>query len=304
MLVVFDARGRLGNRLQTASYALVFACERKISLVLYCLRGYEEFFSCVLDKGRQRNEDYNVVVPNSNWVKYKILDILYRIIELNQWCQNCVGIHVLRGTKERPLILTDENISSLCKRGKKVILRGYYIYADPNLLYKHKITVNQFFKPKDKEKSRSVERYVAAIKEKCDCLVGVHIRQGDYKGYAGGKHYFDCNQYAAFMKDLAQSVPGLRVSFIICSDEDVNEDSFDGLEWEHGPSDLFGDLYALSLCDYVLGPYSTFNRWSAYYGEVPRLEIKKNLARVDFGKFKLVENLSMPGLKDNIFAEY
>lgn len=29
------------------------------------------------------------------------------------------------------------------------------------------------------------------------------------------------------------------------------------------------DLYTLSLCDYIIGPFSTFFRWASFIGEKP-----------------------------------
>ena len=34
-------------------------------------------------------------------------------------------------------------------------------------------------------------------------------------------------------------------------------------------SDCMTDLYALSRCDYIIGPPSTFSQWASYYGHVP-----------------------------------
>ena len=33
-------------------------------------------------------------------------------------------------------------------------------------------------------------------------------------------------------------------------------------------------MHAMSLCDYILGPPSTFSGWASFMGRVPRLEIK------------------------------
>ena len=36
-----------------------------------------------------------------------------------------------------------------------------------------------------------------------------------------------------------------------------------------GPRTVIGDLIALSKCDLILGPPSTFSGWAAWYGKVP-----------------------------------
>ena len=65
---------------------------------------------------------------------------------------------------------------------------------------------------------------------------------------------------------------GMRVGFFISSNEDFSLDIFEGCScWRFGkePSGAVLDLYTLSLCDRIIGPFSSYSRWASFIGEVP-----------------------------------
>mgnify|MGYP007101998824 FL=1 len=63
-----------------------------------------------------------------------------------------------------------------------------------------------------------------------------------------------------------------RVSFFISSNEDFPMDLFEGCHcrrFDREPSGAILDLYTLSLCDRIIGPFSSYSRWASFIGEVP-----------------------------------
>ena len=63
-----------------------------------------------------------------------------------------------------------------------------------------------------------------------------------------------------------------RISFFISSNESFSLDIFEGcqcLRFEKEPSGDILDLYTLSLCDRIIGPFSSYSRWASFIGEVP-----------------------------------
>lgn len=63
-----------------------------------------------------------------------------------------------------------------------------------------------------------------------------------------------------------------RVAFFISSNETFDVNFFEGSQcYRFGkePSGDILDLYTLSLCDRILGPWSTYSRWASFIGEVP-----------------------------------
>jgi len=45
------------------------------------------------------------------------------------------------------------------------------------------------------------------------------------------------------------------------------------------------DLKTKLLCDYIMGPASTFSWWAAYYGDKPRLSLRSRDETVSLDKF-------------------
>jgi hypothetical protein len=63
-----------------------------------------------------------------------------------------------------------------------------------------------------------------------------------------------------------------KVAFFISSNEDFPLDIFSGCicqRFGKEPSGAILDLYTLSLCDRIIGPFSSYSRWASFIGEVP-----------------------------------
>ena len=63
-----------------------------------------------------------------------------------------------------------------------------------------------------------------------------------------------------------------RVSFFISSNEAFSLDIFedcDCMRFDKEPSGAILDLYTLSLCDRIIGPFSSYSRWASFIGEKP-----------------------------------
>lgn len=133
--------------------------------------------------------------------------------------------------------------------------------------------------------------------------VGVHIRRGDYKTFSDGKYFYDITYYYMLMDSLYRQLKTSdnNVQFVLCSNENFQTDdekllqgkSFTGkniVRMEKATAIM--DLYALSLCDYIIGPPSTFSQWASFYGGGRLLFIKeKALCEVSVKSFKPIKLL-------------
>ncbi len=105
--------------------------------------------------------------------------------------------------------------------------------------------------------------------------IGIHIRRGDYKTWRNGQFYFPVILYANIARELMKQFQTSNTVFYISSNENIDRNLFNGLKIinQHQQSSPFSDLYALSKCDYIFGPPSTFSQFASFYNDVPLLFI-------------------------------
>ena len=130
------------------------------------------------------------------------------------------------------------------------------------------------------EPLRKLYRPARAAVEKVEAflIVGVHLRRGDYKDFNGGAYFYPEEVYVSYLRQFVADprFRGKSVGFLLCSNEPVCLESYQGLRVFQLPGGRsIEDLYALSGCDYLIGPPSSFTMWASFYNQVP-LRILKN----------------------------
>jgi hypothetical protein len=113
---------------------------------------------------------------------------------------------------------------------------------------------------------------MAQLRSEVDMVVGVHIRQGDYATWNDGHFFYELEEYHQFMLRVQKLYEGKRVGFFISSNEDFSLDIFEGCNCRRfgkEPSGAILDLYTLSICDRIIGPFSSYSRWASFIGRVP-----------------------------------
>jgi hypothetical protein len=74
------------------------------------------------------------------------------------------------------------------------------------------------------------------------------------------------------MLRVQQCYSDRRVSFFISSNEEFDVAQFEGCRchrFGREPSGAILDLYTLSLCHRIMGPFSSYSRWASFIGAVP-----------------------------------
>lgn len=166
---------------------------------------------------------------------------------------------------------------------KKIYLQGW-LFRNPVGIEKYRKEIRGYFRPKDRI-ILPVEEFIAGLRKKYDTVVGVHIRQGDYKKeFYGGKLYFNeeevnniLNAYLEYFKKDKS-----KTCFIICSDGPVDDNRFKGLNVEKSAFGAVEDLYLLSMADLIIGSDSTFGVFAAYFGNIPFVVFKREVIDWDF----------------------
>lgn len=131
----------------------------------------------------------------------------------------------------------------------------------------------------------------ARLFQQCDTTritVGVHLRRRDYRTFAGGRYFFDNQQYRGFLSQLqsANPYPG-KLEFLLVCEEPLEIADFRPLEVKcFGPSSIGVDQALLSACNFIVGPPSTFSGWAAFLHRIPRAEIQSRNQSISWADFK------------------
>lgn len=162
----------------------------------------------------------------------------------------------------------------------KIHMWDMWLYTDFKALAKHHEEVRRRLSLKDEymEAARRVIEKAAAADA---VTIGVHIRRTDYKDWQDGRFYFSPEQYREWMHQCVQASPK-PVRFVICSDEQFDEPAFsEGFEhvtFSH--ESVVTDMAVLSLCDYIIGPPSTFSGFASFLGKTPKFALTSEASRI------------------------
>lgn len=268
--------GRLGNQL------LLFT-----SVYAYCLeKGYE----CKNYSFYEYSKYFNFSPPNiftkifqliSSLNFYKSHNIIYLYYKL--WTNFVPFISkggIIREDPSKtfylpPTPIKDKIHSQIIKNLETSNQERFYIdgwnFRNPLGLKKYHDQIIQAFKPKEEIIQRA-NQFINQIK-KNNFLVGVHIRQGEYKSkkFTDGKFYFKESEVANILRNYLkkENKDPQKVLFILCSDEPLNLSIFSGLRIQIGIGVMMEDLMTLSMCDTIIGSNSTFGSFATYFGKIP-----------------------------------
>lgn len=169
-------------------------------------------------------------------------------------------------------------------------IKGWNTMDDSRYLVQTKKELQHIFRPR-KEIVDKAEGIIAEIRKDTDIIVGVHIRHGDYKDFFGGLFYYSLDDYCRIMTNIQNLYKDQRVAFFISSNENFDLKIFTNCNcyrFEKEPSGAILDLYTLSLCNLIVGPWSTYSRWASFIGEVPLCCLKDKKQDITFDSFSKV----------------
>lgn len=233
MLVLLNESGQTGNRLRSLSNLLALGLETNQSV--YCPIVPKEFW------------DYFKMGSSGNMYKayfrhHKFLTIPIKVIgKLGIWGKNT-------STKHKINIYSD-----------------WLAFARPEYTYTHYKEIVEFFGFRE-EFYKKCQDLLPKRKNDSELLIAVHMRRNDYRTWCDGKYFYEeevfLNQMNAIFREYS------NVKFLIFTNEKVN---FTNKQLEELPiyfmkGSTFEDLCTMSMCDYILGPPSTFSTWAGYIG--------------------------------------
>jgi hypothetical protein len=121
------------------------------------------------------------------------------------------------------------------------------------------------------------ESFVDRLRQDYDFLIGVAIRQGDYRssGEVFQRFLFESEQYASWIRQATAAFADRgRVGFIVTADDPQDPALFP--ENVHFATGIAGgeghyleSLVELALCDVIITSATTFAGWASFWGNIP-----------------------------------
>ncbi len=160
---------------------------------------------------------------------------------------------------------------ALMLQRSQIVAEGWYArWYDLFLKYKSEIiTLFEF----DDRVQRVARQRLSALPGGAVRL-GLHVRRGDYQTWHGGRYCFTDGQYISILRQFLALHQGETVQFIICGndpslDEQAYRQAFPDRSILFPKGNPAEDLCMLSLCDWLIGPPSTFTLVAAMYRDLP-----------------------------------
>ena len=287
VLIIYCDYGRLGNRLHTHANALAWCIENNYNLINLSFNEYAPLFKdSPKHKSGNLQQTNNFIFKSFSSGLFKTF--LRRLLLSDKWLERLAWIiNQIKPTDNEILRESDLNLQI---NQKKINLVKYWDVNCINSLQIHQNKLKDYLRPNERFVV-TAEKIINELKSKNDCLVGVHARRGDYSTYLDGIHYHSWESYlhwANQTKQVLEKSGQKNVGIFLCSDEvppstvSKNNDIY-----FNSYNEVMVDIHILSLCDYNLGPPSSFGTWISWFGQVPRLVVHNNTEITSMEQFEV-----------------
>jgi len=179
------------------------------------------------------------------------------------------------------------------EKEKKDIYFDSWLFRNPTGIKKYHKEIREYFRPRDDINSFIASR-IKDLRIKYQTVIGVHIRQGDYKTWRGGTYLIEQGHAREIIEEYL-AVFGKnkeKTCFVITSDGPIDTKEFSGLNIVVSKNNAVTDLFLLASTDVIIGSNSTFGAFASYYGNIPFIVMQKEKMDWEYykGKNKFFEN--------------
>jgi len=171
-------------------------------------------------------------------------------------------------------------------------LKGFHFTAK-DLVTKHREKICKILDFRSSLK-RPIDSLIKEARSKYSFILGVHIRENDFKDFYEGKYFVSAEHYLKLIDQFKKLKSEGSVGVLICTDnpEILNDIAEQYTDYILPKGSVAEDMYALSLCDYILGPQATtMSAWSAYFGNIKLAQITSETASIDLSTFQYMSRL-------------
>lgn len=300
ILSIVSKPGQMGNTLLVSAHVLAFAIEQNYWVVNIPFDEYARYFN-----GTHSNllcsypKTFSSIISedlmSKLMIRGKISVISQEVSSLSKTLPQVFkayknNIAKLRIDWSEEVILDRDDFLESIKEKKLISLDGWRFRAYSSV-QKHTAKIRQYYQLLP-EYQKEIDSLISKARSKGDILIGLHVRQGDYKQWMSGRFFYETSQYLALMKNVKSLFADQEVSFLICSNVDQSGYFQSQSNITFGLGSPVQDLYSLAQCDYILGPPSTFSLWASFYGEKPLYHIYDINQSFSLNNFSISDDLN------------
>ncbi len=271
MIIANFPYGRLGNQLQLAAHLITFSLMENKRISLLYLNEHANAFPYFADSPLRAFPAFDA---KWHWMERIFLKIYYRLLKYKI-------IPTIDFLRKNEWIYFDSESQPACdefSRLKKswLCIVKLWRFRSQSRIKEFKPIIKMAFTPHDEVLNKG-RAFIQSLK--CDVVVGVHIRWGDYKT-AVPDCYHDISVYRQRMIETLNLFPGRRVGFVVCTEEQIDLPELGDLHCVFPKSNAIVDLYTLAQTDLLLASASTFSEWAAYWGDVRSYTVIDPMRRI------------------------
>ena len=267
LLIISIPYGRWGNRLMLYSYLIAWASKYNCILMNPSFAEYSNYFSYF------KNNPIGLVPKNFNFLSHilKLFSNRFKnsLERITLRSDNLPFLYKVDLKSE--YINTNEINFSKILHGNKIILFHGFLFGDRDfqLLENQRNYLCQIFSFSKEIQKQCLEVIRIINKKK---VIGICMRQGDYKDHFNGKLYLNDEEYGGLISKLQIQYPDHGL-FIACEEKKDDFQMSKAVISFQNPS---LNLCILSSCDLLIGPPSTFMTWAAFYKDIPVCYVDKS----------------------------
>lgn len=175
-----------------------------------------------------------------------------------------------------PTDAPNDALLSLEARGSDLYFDGW-LFRNPRGLERYRSEIRAFFRPRA-DIAQRVTRQMAELRARSSHVIGVHVRQGDYRNWRGGIFLIQQTRVREIIEEYLRE-SGLdrqKTTFLFTSDGPIDRTCFVGLQVVVSAGDAVTDLFLLAATDAVIGSNSTFGAFAAYLANVPFIVMQRD----------------------------
>jgi len=177
---------------------------------------------------------------------------------------------------EKKIYLSSNRVKAWLKneQNDSIYFDGW-LFRNPLGIKTHHHEIKTFFEPRADIKKRA-ESIMSDLRKKYTHIIGIHIRQGDYKKFKRGAYFITQERYVEVMRQFMEyyGYDYDDTIFYIASDGNIRADLFSDMNIYISREIAPVDLLCLSQTDMIIGSDSSFGDFASYYGNIVHIIVQ------------------------------